>query len=83
RTVEIRSGVRPTEKELADNDNEGGENAAPAKPDAPKAEALGMSLSPLDDAGRKANGIDASIKGLLIDNVKASSDAGEKGLRKG
>jgi serine protease Do len=42
-----------------------------------------MSLTPLDDAARKANGIDSSIKGLLIDSVKATSDAGEKGLRKG
>ncbi|MBI1685814.1 Do family serine endopeptidase [Caulobacter hibisci] len=84
RTVEIRSGVRPTEKELADNDNEDGNDpAAPAKPVAPKAEALGMSLSPLDDAARKANGVDPTVKGLLIDGVKAASDAGEKGLRKG
>lgn len=83
RTVEVRSGVRPTEKELADNDNEGGDQAAPSRPDAPKAEALGMSLAPLDDASRKANGIDAAVRGLLVESVKPTSDAGEKGLRKG
>jgi serine protease Do len=84
RTVEIKSGVRPTEKELALNDDDSDDNSAeaPTKPQV-KSEALGMGLAPIDDAARRTYSIDPAVKGVLIDSVKASSDAGEKGLRKG
>jgi serine protease Do len=42
-----------------------------------------LTLAPIDDAARRTYSIDPAVKGLLIDAVKASSDAGEKGLRKG
>jgi len=85
RTIDIKSGVRPTEKELAlsDDDSDEGGAEAPAKPQVQKSEALGMSLAPIDDAARRTYSIDPSVRGVLIDGVKASSDAGEKGLRKG
>jgi serine protease Do len=85
RSVEIKSGVRPTEKELALNDDDSDEGGAdaPTKPQFQKSEALGLTLAPIDDAARRTYSIDPAVKGLLIDAVKASSDAGEKGLRKG
>jgi serine protease Do len=60
RTVEIKSGVRPTEKELALNDDDSDEGGAdaPAKPQVQKSEALGMTLAPIDDAARRTYSID-------------------------
>ena len=85
RTIDIKSGVRPTEKELAlsDDDSDEGGAEAPTKPQVQKSEALGMSLAPIDDAARRTYSIDPTVRGVLIDGVKVNSDAGEKGLRKG
>ena len=85
RTVDIKSGVRPTEKELALSDDDGDEGGAdtPTKPQVQKSEALGMTLVPIDDAARRTYSIEPTVRGLLIDGVKTNSDAGEKGLRKG
>lgn len=86
RTVEIKSGVRPSEDDLdapdAGNDN----GTSPTKPDKPqpqKYEALGLTLAPLDAAARTTYKIDPAVRGVLIAAVKADSDAGEKGLVKG
>jgi len=84
RTIEIRSGVRPSERDLAVNDNEDEDGAAaPAKPAMPKSEVLGLTLAPLDESARRTFKIDPEVRGVLIDAVKATSDAGEKGLQKG
>ncbi|KQZ31387.1 trypsin-like peptidase domain-containing protein [Caulobacter sp. Root1472] len=85
RTIEIKSGVRPTEKELSLNDDDSDEGGAdaPAKPQVQKSEALGMTLVPIDESARRTYSIDPAVRGVLIDGVKANSDAGEKGLRKG
>ncbi|MBO9709133.1 MAG: trypsin-like peptidase domain-containing protein [Caulobacter sp.] len=85
RTIDIKSGVRPTEKELAnsDDDNDQGATETPTKPQVQKSDALGLTLAPIDEAARRTYSIDPSVRGVLIDGVKASSDAGEKGLRKG
>ncbi|HEX5775228.1 MAG TPA: Do family serine endopeptidase [Caulobacteraceae bacterium] len=83
--IDIRSGVRPSEKELAavgagnDDDN-------PATPDAPSVQrpvVLGMGLAPLDAALRQRYSIPASVRGAVVTSVRAESDAGEKGLRAG
>jgi len=86
RTIEIRSGVRPSEAELAANDNgsrgpgNGGGNA-PASPASPSV--LGLKLAPLDEALRRQLGLGADVHGAVIMGVQESSDAGEKGLRRG
>ena len=83
--IDIRSGVRPSEKELAavggDNDDDN-----PATPDAPTAQrpvVLGMDLAPLDAALRQRYSIPASVRGVVVTSVRGDSDAGEKGLRAG
>lgn len=58
----------------------GGDRAAP-RPSAPVV--LGMSLVPLDAANRRQFNIAATIQGVFIDDVQGSSDAAEKGLRRG
>ena len=84
--VEIRSGVRPTERELAANDNQqGGANRGGGdKPDAQaqRPVVLGLALAPLDEASRRRLNLDPGFKGLLIASVDQSSDAAQRGLRK-
>jgi serine protease Do len=84
RPVEIHSGIRPSEKELASNDNtpgrsEGGPSAGPEK----NPSVLGMALSAFDEATRRRLNAPTDLKGVLVEGVEQSSDAGQKGLRRG
>lgn len=85
RTVEVRSGVRPTEKELAANDNQsGGPKGEPeAGTSAQRPVVLGLALAPLDAASRAKFGIGPEVRGMMVDSVDQSSDAAQRGLRKG
>jgi serine protease Do len=87
RVVEIRSGLRPSERELATNDNTpGGGGGRPAVPGAPPAAApplLGMSLGALDESSRNRLSLPPDVRGALVQNVDEESDAGTKGLRRG
>jgi serine protease Do len=86
--VDVKSGTRPSEQELAANtdgkDNNGGPPTKGATPPAtPRAPVLGMVLAPIDDAVRDRLKLDAGVKGLAVDSVKAGSDAADKGLKRG
>ena len=85
-TVDVRSGSRPTEQELAMNATE--DDDAPARPGATPPAAvrppvLGMVLAPLDAATRSRLDLDEDIAGVAIDSVRTGSDASEKGLKRG
>ena len=86
RTIPVRSGVRPSEKELAANENapdsegEGGGSGAQA-PRAPVV--LGLQLAPLDETTRRQLGLSASVHGAVVLGVDPNSDAGQKGLKRG
>jgi serine protease Do len=86
-TVAVKSGVRPSDEELAKQQNQqendqgqgsGGQSAPGVKPDA-----LGLSVVPLDDAARRRYGLAADLKGAVIDGVATGSDAAKKGVRRG
>jgi len=84
-TIEIRAGVRPSETVLK-RSSEGGSDQAPGAPEGKQAErpvALGMSLSVLDGPARQRYALPNDLKGVLIESVKASSDAAKKGLKPG
>jgi serine protease Do len=86
RTVDIRSGLRPSEAQLALNGGVGGDEDSPggAGPAATQhSQILGMSLTPIDPATRQQYSISAAVRGVLVEGVKGSSDAGDKGLRRG
>ncbi|WP_411288265.1 Do family serine endopeptidase [Phenylobacterium sp.] len=85
RVVEVRSGTRPSERELASNDNTpGGRQAPGAQPPQVAAPAvLGMTLSPLDEATRRQLSVPAEVRGAVVTAVDQNSDAGQKGLRRG
>jgi len=87
-SVDIRSGIRPSEQELAKADNDSGDDdsdasppGAPAAPQRPSA--LGMSFGPLDESAQRRYGIPSNLHGVVVESVQASSDAGQKGLRRG
>ncbi len=83
RQVDVRSGVRPTEQQLAANDNRSGRGGA-GSDGASGAQApvvLGLSLSPLDEAARRRIGAEAAVRGLVISKVDQSSDAAQKGIQ--
>ena len=84
RTVDIRSGVRPTEKELAANDNSGSPRSGGGTtgPSAQLPAVLGLKLAPLDEAARTRLNIDTPLRGVVVDSVDQSSDAAQRGLRK-
>jgi serine protease Do len=86
RMVEVHSGARPSESELASNDNTPGrqapgERGAPATPAAPAV--LGLRLAPLDEPTRRQLSLPAAVHGAVVTSVDESSDAGEKGLKRG
>ena len=83
RTVEIRSGTRPPESELAASQaGPGGPGSGPARPGSSAGQSLlGMTVAPLDDAGRRRAGLPADARGLVITAVDKSSDAASKGIQ--
>ena len=84
RDVDVRSGVRPSEQQLASNDNRSGapgaagEGAATAN----RQVVLGLALAPLDDTSRRRIGAAAAVHGMVVAGVERSSDAGQKGIQK-
>ncbi|WP_333586173.1 Do family serine endopeptidase [Phenylobacterium sp.] len=85
RVIQVRSGTRPNERELAANENSGGPTTprgqAPAQPAYPVV--LGMSLAPLDAANRRSFNIPEAVRGVVVTALEQSSDAARKGLRRG
>ena len=85
RNIEIRSGTRPSERELAANDNSGG-RAGPGGSSSPQVQrpsVLGLALAPVDDALRRKLTLPADLKGVAVDSVEQSSDAAQRGFRPG
>jgi serine protease Do len=88
RTIDIRTALRPSEAQLAQNGGavDGGDDQSSkggaAKP-APNAPILGLYLSPIDPQSREQYSIGATVHGVVVAGVKGSSDAGDKGLRPG
>ena len=86
RTVDVRSGERPSEDQLAQNgggdDDQGGPDA-PAAPAQKEPRTLGMLLGALDSGTRAHLGLPDTVHGAVVLGVKGSSDAGEKGLKAG
>ncbi|CAN7445661.1 Do family serine endopeptidase [Phenylobacterium sp. LjRoot219] len=85
RNVEVRSGTRPSERELAASaEAPDSENGGPGAQQAPRAPAvLGLSLAPLDAGLRSKLGLPANVKGAVVLGVDSNSDAGQKGLKTG
>ncbi len=85
RTIEVRSGTRPSDRELAANDNTGspGRQTPDGASAAPLPAVLGLKLAPLDEAARRRLSIEGPVRGVVVDSIDAASDAAQRGLRKG
>jgi serine protease Do len=85
--VDVRSGTRPSEEQLALSDNgqeqgnEGGSGAA--RPGAISPKVLGMSLAPLDAGARQRYSLAPTVHGVVIESVAQDSQAAQTGLSKG
>jgi serine protease Do len=85
RVIEVRSGTRPSEKELSANDNTPGGRQTPGAPgaEAQRPSVLGMALGPIDDSARRGLNIPPEVRGVVVMSVDQTSDAAQKGLRRG
>jgi serine protease Do len=84
KVIEVRSGIRPSEKDLAVNDNTPGRQGPGASPPTVQAPAvLGLSLVPLDESTRRGLNLPTDLRGAVVGAVDQNSDAGQKGLRRG
>lgn len=79
--VSVRIGEMP--KQVASNEPD--QKHAPGKLGGGGVElgALGLTLAPLDDAGRQRWGLAENASGVLVASVDAKADAAEKGLQPG
>ena len=85
--VDVRSGTRPDESQLALNNgggDQGDDNStSPDKPHAVRPEVLGMSLAPLDAAARHKFGLGEAVHGVVVEAVKEDSAAAQTGFHAG
>ena len=83
--VAVKSGVRPSEDELAKQQQQGQDEDGAINPSIPsiKPDALGISVGPLDDAARKRYMLPKDVNGAVVEGVTSSSDAGKKGVKRG
>jgi serine protease Do len=84
-TVDVRSGTRPSEEQLAAN-MRNGDNHDLIAPDANTAQhphVLGLTLGALDEGMRRRFDVPASAHGAVVLGVKGSSDASDQGLQAG
>jgi serine protease Do len=83
-TIDVHSGTRPSETQLAANGK--GDDNSGAAPDAGAAHhstALGMTLGALDESTRHQLGLGPDVHGAVVLGVNESSDAAERGLKAG
>jgi len=83
-TISVKSGVRPSEEDLAKQQGQDQNDASPS-PSSPnvKPDALGLSVGPLDDASRKRYGLSSDVNGAVVEGVSSGSDAAKKGVKRG
>jgi len=84
RTINVRSGVRPSETDLlADQDQGGGEGPrnAPATPQGQVVE--GATVSSITPAQRSQYGIPETVTGVIVTGVARGTPAAEAGLQAG
>lgn len=82
--VSVKSGVRPSEADLAKQQN-GERDEKPSAPEgsSAKPDALGLSVAPLDDAARRRYGLSNDVSGAVVEGVASGSDAAKKGVKRG
>jgi serine protease Do len=85
KTISVKSGVRPSEAELArqqgqDQNPDGG---SPQLPPSARPNALGLALGAIDEGARRRYGLSADVRGAVVEGVAVGTDAAKKGLKRG
>ena len=86
RQIDVHTALRPSEAQLAQNGGASPDQGADMGTGArvtPGAAILGMNLSPINPASRQEFNLSAGVHGVVVDGVKGSSDASDKGLQRG
>jgi serine protease Do len=83
KTIEVKAGVRPSEAQLNGKAPSAETESAPDAPKAKRPSVLGLSLGALDDAARSRFKVPDTVRGVLVEGVTPTSDAGLKGLKTG
>jgi serine protease Do len=83
--IQVKSGVRPSEADLARSQNQDPNERGPSPetPQAARPMALGLALGPLDEAARRRYSLSADVRGAVVENVAVGTDAAKKGLKRG
>lgn len=83
-TLNVRSGVRPSEEELLAAEGLGSSGTAPVQPPAAQGERIeGLALAPLTAALRARYDIPDNVNGLIITDVASGTPAARLGVRAG
>jgi serine protease Do len=87
KTIDVHTALRPSESQLAQNggagDDQGGNIGGIAPRPAPGASILGMNLAPVNPTARQEFNLGDNARGVVVESVKGSSDASDKGLQRG
>ena len=84
-TVQVAVGQRPTDEELAQQSggNQDQEQALGQEAPVTPGSAMGLSLQPLNAQIIRALNLPDNVRGVVVTAVDPSSDASEKGIRRG
>ncbi len=84
RTINVRSGVRPSETELLAGQDQGGGEGPRSAPTAPQGQAVeGATMTPLTAALRSRYGVPENVSGVVVTAVERGTPAAEAGLQAG
>ncbi|HEY1561126.1 MAG TPA: Do family serine endopeptidase [Caulobacteraceae bacterium] len=85
RSVDVRTALRPSESQLAENNGQNGEpgDEMGSSRATPGAAILGMNLAPLSPSERQEFNLGQNARGVVIEGVNGTSDASDKGLQRG
>ena len=82
-TLDVKSGARPSEEELAARDGGGSAHAPPPVAKEAGSAVLGLNVAPIDAASRQHYSLGADSTGLVITGIAPRSEAAKTGLRPG
>ncbi|WP_298094457.1 trypsin-like peptidase domain-containing protein [Brevundimonas sp.] len=84
RTINVRSGVRPSETELLADQDQGGGEGPRNSPTAPQGQVLeGATVRSITPAQRSQYGIPETVTGVIVTSVARGTPAAEAGLQAG
>jgi len=82
-TLDVKSGVRPSEEELAARDGGDAKQAPTVVPKEAGSAVLGLNVAPVDAASRQHYSLGSNATGVVITGIVPHTEAAKKGFRPG